>query len=253
MFEETRGSAVHATCVRGHVSRTRALARMSITGVGVLCWSLLSAIPGEAIGLHSNTTVCELQAVVTIDPPGLTTTTSTFTYSIFGQLIPSVGPPPNACASTDPSAPTGTSSWDAGNAAIVRVQGTDASGPWSVDYALPQSTGTGSCAESTSYGTVLVQWPDGTATVIDYTTIGVGSAWLLGGTVVQKARLHEVASSGTPPAGTPTTYTASSSNSSFPAGTSFGGQVAFINELSDPTCAGTTSAGFTGAVEMDTP
>jgi hypothetical protein len=95
-------------------------------------------------------------------------------------------------------------------------------------------TGNGSCGSSTTSGTAVVQWGDGTTTVIQYSTTGAAAAVNLQGTVVDSVT-----------AGT-TTYTTTRY-----AGDSALGALAF--QPSDPTAcagAGVTTAGIDGNVGL---
>lgn len=213
--------------------------------------ALAIVMPASPAWASPNATACEMQAVISLDPPGLTLTPQSFSYGVVGTLNSSLGTSVNGCFSSDSNAPSGTQSIDGGNSAIVRVSGTDpTTGPWSVDYAPPQATGFGSCAESQSSGTLIAFWPDGTNTVIGYSTVGAPSGWTLTGNVTPSATLNEVSSTGTPPAGTPTTDTISSNNPSFPVGENVTGHGTFISEIGDPTCSGTTFGGFEGSIQF---
>ena len=52
-----------------------------------------------------------------------------------------------------------------------------------VDYQEPAATGTGDCASNSTAGTAVVQWVDGTITLLDYTTTSAGAAVVLQATV----------------------------------------------------------------------
>jgi hypothetical protein len=185
---------------------------------------------------------CQLSGTANFDPPGLTATGGNFTYSFTGSL--------SGCNSSVSGAPT-QGAIAAGHAYSVTVNGTDpTTGPWSVTYALPQSTGSGGCAQSSTQGTSVTTWPDGTTTVATYTTTGALASVALQGTVVASATLNEVSSTGTVPAGTPTTPTGSTTNTAYPAGDGVAGSLVF--SVSDPTqCqTGVTSAGISGAVGL---
>ena len=220
-----------------------------VTGLATLSLGLAGAwlLPAPAsVSASPAGTVCELQAVIEFDSPGLTTTPAPFTSDIVGALSSSLGNGDTACGSTSATAPSGTQTFDAGRPYTQTVSGSG----WSVTYALPQSAGFGSCAMSTSSGALVADWPDGTHTVVDYSTLGVGAAWLLSGNVAATAVLNEVSSTGTPPPGTPTTFTVSSDNADFPVGAQLGGASAFISAIGDPTCSGTSFGGLTGVVEF---
>ena len=106
---------------------------------------------------------CQLDGTANFDQP-LGTTAHDFTYSFTGTLT--------SCQSTESGAPA------AGNVY--------AGVPFSANgetYTLPKAQGNGSCASSTTSGTSVIEWTDGTITVIDYETSGVTAAvGLTGGT-----------------------------------------------------------------------
>ena len=185
---------------------------------------------------------CQLNGTANFDPPGLTAAGGNFSYSFTGSL--------SGCNSSFSSAPA-QGAIAAGKAYTVTVSGIDpTTGAWSVTYALPQATGSGGCAQSTTKGTSVTTWPDGTTTVATYTTTGALASVALQGTVVASATMNEVSSTGTVPAGTPTTHTVSSTNTFYPAGDGVAGSLVF--SVSDPTqCqTGVTSAGISGAVGL---
>jgi hypothetical protein len=217
----------------------RAFTRRSLAAVAV------AVAAGGALGLAAPAYAqgggaCQLSGVASFDPPGLTATGGNFSYSFTGTL--------SSCNSSASGAPT-SGNIAAGHAYTQTVSGTDPiTGPWSVTYALPQSTGSGGCAQSTTQGTSISTWNDGTTTVVTYTTTGAATSVTLQGTVAPSATLQEVSSTGTVPAGTPTTYTVNSTNAQFPAGDGVAGQLVF--STSDPTgCqTGLSSADINGAV-----
>jgi hypothetical protein len=144
---------------------------------------------------------CQLHGTANFSP-ALTTTAQNFSYSFTGNLT--------NCQSSAGGPTSGTV-----------FAGTNG---------LPAATGNGSCASSTTNGTAVVQWADGTTTVISYSTSGAAAAVALQGTVIASAGTY-----------TTTRY----------AGDSAFGAVAF--EPPDPTAcngAGVTSAGIDGAVGL---
>src|SRR5258707_10545353 len=112
----------------------RPMRRLSVATLGLLGTAFL--LPATPVHAAPAATVCELQGVVQIDPPGLTSTSAGFTYSLSAELSSSVSSSTAACASTVPGAPTGTRRFNAGNAYPVTVTGSG----WSVTYAPPQAT-----------------------------------------------------------------------------------------------------------------
>ena len=223
--------------------RRRARRSVAIGGVAALtAGAAYLAVPSFAA---TGGGACQLAGTANFDAPGLTATGGNFTYSFSGAL--------SGCNSNVSGAPAkGTIA--AGNAYTQTVSGTDpTTGPWSVTYALPQATGSGGCAQSTTAGTSVTTWPDGTKTVATYNTTGAAAAVGLQGTVVASATLKEVSSTGTVPAGTPTTSTVTSTNTTFPTGDGVAGLLAF--QVADPTACqtGVRTAGISGAVGLGSP
>lgn len=212
---------------------------MAIVAAAVVAsGSLVLAAPALAQGGGA----CQLDGTANFDPPGLTATGGNFSYSFTGTL--------SSCNSNLSGAPA-QGKIAAGKAYTATVSGTDPiTGPWSVTYALPQSTGTGGCAQSSTQGTSVTTWPDGSTTVATYTTTGAAAAVTLQGSVVASAPMPEVSSTGVVPAGTPTTHTVSTTNATYPAGDGVAGQLVF--SVSDPTACqtGVASAGISGAVGL---
>ena len=153
--------------------------------------------------------------------PGLGNTAQNFQYSFGGSL--------SGCQSSESGAPaSGTVS--AGEVVTINGQ----------QYQEPVPTGNGSCASSTTAGTAIATWADGTRTVITYTTSGVAAAVLLQGTVADSVTLAQVGGTGS------TTVT-----STRYAGDSSQGVLTF--QPPDPTlCAttGVTTAGISGVVGL---
>jgi hypothetical protein len=132
---------------------------------------------------------CQLTGVADLSP-GLSTTSQAFNYSFGGALT--------GCQSNIAGAPTsGTAS--AGKALPETVTCTEtatgATSPCTVQYRQPVPSGSGSCGSSTTAGKALVQWADGTTTVVDYTTTGALAAVRLSGQVVPSLTLDLIASS----------------------------------------------------------
>jgi hypothetical protein len=149
---------------------------------------------------------CQLHGTANISP-GLTNTAQNFTYTFTGSL--------SNCQSSSGGPASGTV-----------FAGTNG---------LPVPTGNGSCVNSTTSGTAVAQWADGTTTVVRYSTSGALAAVALQGSVVAS-----VTSS------TGTTYTTTRY-----AGDSAFGTLAF--EPPDPTAcngAGVTSAGIDGTIGL---
>jgi hypothetical protein len=154
--------------------------------------------------------------------PGLTNSAQDFQYSFSGSL--------SGCQSSEAGAPaSGTVS--AGE--IVTINGTQ--------YQEPVPTGNGGCPSSTTSGTAIATWADGTQTVIDYTTSGAAAAVALQGTVADSVTLQQVGGTGSTTV-TTTRY----------AGDSSQGLLTF--QPPDPTACntptGVTTAGISGLVGL---
>jgi hypothetical protein len=178
--------------------------RKLLASAGVSAFIALIAFAGTA-SAAPNAGGCQLHGTAAFSP-GLTNTAQNFNYSFTGDLT--------NCQSTSGGPATGTV-----------FAGTNG---------LPMATGNGSCGSSTTSGTAVVQWGDGTTTVIQYSTTGAAAAVNLQGTVVDSVT-----------AGT-TTYTTTRY-----AGDSALGALAF--QPSDPTAcvgAGVTTAGIDGNVGL---
>jgi hypothetical protein len=164
---------------------------------------------------------CQLDGTASFSP-GLTNDAQDFSYSFNGAL--------SGCQSSESGAPaSGTVS--AGE--VVTING--------IQYQEPVATGNGGCASSTTSGTGIVTWADGTQTVINYTTSGAAAAVTLQGAVADSVTLQEVGGTGS----TTVTTTRYAGDSSL-------GLLAF--EPPDPTACntptGVTTAGIQGFVGL---
>ena len=164
---------------------------------------------------------CQLKGTAAFTP-GLGTTSQPFTYSFGGDL-------------------TGCQSTEAGSPATGKVQagGTYTDPGTGKGYVLPNATGTGSCASSTTSGLALITWADGTRTITQYSTSGAAAAVVLDGTVVDSTTLQPVNPADPPLAVTTTRYQGSSSH----------GVLAF--EATPTDCqTGVSTAGIEGVVGL---
>jgi hypothetical protein len=165
---------------------------------------------------------CQLQGTANLTP-GLNTSSQPFTYNFGGNLT--------GCQSVPPGAP-GTGTVSAGQ--TITVGG--------VKYQEPASSGTGGCLSSTTNGTAIVQWADGTNTVETYSTTGALAAVGFMGSVVPSITLTAV-----PPA----TGTTTIATTRYASGSSLG-VLAF--QPPDPTAcnsaAGVTVAGISGFIGL---
>jgi hypothetical protein len=167
---------------------------------------------------------CQLQGQANLTP-GLNTSSQPFTYNFGGNL--------SGCTSA-PAAGPATGTVSAGQ--TITVGG--------VKYQEPVSSGTGGCLSSTTSGTAIVQWADGTNTVETYSTTGALAAVVLSGSVIPSITLTAV-----PPAVGTTTI-----NTTRYAGGSSLGVLAF--QPPDPTAcntpAGVGVAGISGFIGLGT-
>jgi hypothetical protein len=164
---------------------------------------------------------CQLKGTASFTP-GLSTTSQPFTYSFSGDLT--------GCHSTDAGAPA---------TGFVQAGGNYTDPATGKAYVLPNSTGTGGCASSTTQGVSLITWADSTRTLIQYTTSGAAAAVNLQGTVSDSTTLQPVNPLDPPLTVTSTRY---QGHSAF-------GLLAF--EATPTDCqTGVTSAGIEGMVGL---
>jgi hypothetical protein len=179
---------------------------------------------------------CQLQGTASFSP-GLTNTAQNFTYSFAGSL--------SSCQSSVAGAPT-SGTVEAGKTVTAQVHNSITGATDTVTYQEPIPSGNGSCGSSTTAGTSIVTWADGTKTVISYTTTGAAAAVSLSGNVVPSVTLNATNAV----AGDPTTLTVSTTRY---AGNGSEGALTF--QPPDPTLCGTTgvtSAGISGIVGLGT-
>lgn len=164
---------------------------------------------------------CHLQGSASFNP-GLNSSSKPFSYSFDGQL--------SSCQSNDSSAPT------SGTVEAGKVY-TDSTGQ---QFQEPASTGTGGCANSTTSGTGIVRWADGTVTVVDYTTTGAAAAVKLDGKVVPSVTLPAI----NPQPGQPTSTTINTTR--YAGATALGG---LTFQPPDPTACNTSAGVTTAAID----
>jgi len=171
---------------------------------------------------------CQLQGTANFSP-GLTNNDQSFTYNFGGNL--------SGCQSSESGAPA------SGTVEAGKVV-TDPTGE---QFQEPASTGSGSCVSSTTAGTAIATWSDGTQTVLGYSTTGAAAAVHLSGTVISSVTLPAI----NPQPGQPTSKTITTTRY---AGDSAVGLLAF--QPPDPTAcngAGVTTAAISGAVGLGSP
>jgi hypothetical protein len=211
----------------------RAFAAVSAAGLLTMgATTLVASVPAAAAPGGG---ACQLNGTANFTPNG-PGATQTFGYSATGQL--------HDCQSNVTGAPT------SGSLAVgQQVTLPTPNGP--ATYAEPLATGSGavpvnSCPGGNTQGTGIADWPDGTRTVVDYTTSSVGPAVNLQGTVVASVTVTLVSG----PVGSPPTQTLTTNNPSFPVGNGVQGAVAFTTNDPSPctTAAGLSSVTLEGTI-----
>jgi hypothetical protein len=157
----------------------------------------------------------------------LTNTDQPFTYSFGGAL--------SGCQSSAAGAPA-SGTVEAGKVITDPVT--------AQRFQEPVPSGKGSCGSSTTAGTAIVNWVDGTKTVVSYTTTGAAAAIKLSGTVVPSVTANAI----NPLPGQPTSMTITT--------TRYAGQSALgtlVFQPPDPTAcagAGVSTAGISGFIGL---
>jgi hypothetical protein len=192
---------------------------------------LVAALLILGLGLTSSASAasgggCELKGTANFNP-GLTTNSQSFTYDFAGDL--------STCQSNQAGAPT------SGKVEAGKVVTDPATGE---QFQEPRSTGTGSCASSTTNGISIVTWADNTQTVVQYSTTGAAAAVKLDGTVIPSVTIPAI----NPAPGQPTSKTITTTR--YAGHTALGG---LTFQPPDPTAcnaAGVTSAGIDGFIGL---
>jgi hypothetical protein len=172
--------------------------------------------------------------VVTIDPGTSLAETRTVT----------------AVSGTGPYTETLSSALSFSHAAGAAVTGAR-SGSANATYQEPIPSGSGSCGSSTTSGTAITNWADGTTTVISYATTGAAAAVNLTGSVIPS--VNDALASYTGPNQAPPAPTHPVTTTRY-AGQSALGQLFF--QPPDPTAcagAGVTSAAISGEIGLGSP
>lgn len=150
-----------------------------LVGAAGLVGSALVAHPGS-VSAAPGGAFCQLAGNANFSP-GLTGSAANFNYNFAGAL--------SGCQSNDSTSPA-SGNVEAGKTVTVAYNWTysDATGTHSgtanATYQEPIPSGKGSCTNSTTSGTAITKWADGTTTVQTYTTSGAAAAVNLSGTVV---------------------------------------------------------------------
>jgi hypothetical protein len=168
---------------------------------------------------------CKLDGTASFTP-GLNASAQDFSYSFNGDLT--------SCQSNVAGAPT-TGTVSAGEVVTINGQ----------QFQEPVPSGNGGCSNSTTGGTAIVSWSDGTKTVVTYSTSGVAAGVALQGSVAASVTLPAV----NPQPGQPTSTTVTTTR--YAGATALG---ALTFQPPDPTAcetpAGVTSAAISGVVAL---
>jgi hypothetical protein len=125
--------------------------------------------------------------------PGLNSSSQPFSYNFGGDL--------SGCQSSEAGSPA-SGTVGAGQTVVERVTNSIREPP-TQSYQEPVPTGNGGCGSSTTSGSALVAWADGTYTVFNYSTTGALAAVVLTGSVAPSMTLTATNAQ----AGDPTTFT----------------------------------------------
>jgi hypothetical protein len=156
----------------------------------------------------------------------------------------------SAVSGTGPYTETLSSALSFSHAAGAAVTGAH-SGSATATYQEPISSGSGSCGSSTTSGTAIANWADGTTTVISYATTGALAAVELTGSVVPS--VNDTLASYTGPSKAPPASTHPVNTTRY-AGSSAFAQLFF--QPPDPTAcagAGVTTAAISGVITLGSP
>jgi hypothetical protein len=187
------------------------------------CLALTIALAPSA--LAQSFEACQLRSTARFSP-GLSTSSQAFNYYFSGEL--------QGCRSSEqPGFGDQSGNIEAGQPVNEQVVNSTTGLTDTVTYVEPVPTGSGSCAASTTSGSALASWADGTFTVISYSTTGA----VLSGEVVPSMTL--TAANAQP--GDPTTFTIMTNR--------FAGDTVrgLVKVQPEPATACTTAAGATTA------
>jgi hypothetical protein len=198
--------------------------KLTLAGVLTVALAAFAASVGPASAASGGG--CKLDGTAAFDGAGLTSTgTGPFTYGFSGPLT--------SCQSSVAGSPA-SGTVEAGMVWTDAVSGQQ--------FQEPRSTGTGGCGSSTTDGTGIIKWADGTITVISYHTDGAAAAVKLGGSVVASVTLPAI----NPAVGQPTQTTITTTRYT---GSSVAGALAFEANPTDCT-TGVKTAGISGATTL---
>lgn len=223
--------------------------RRPVLSVAALAALALAAMVTPAADADPGGSGCTLDGTASFTPNGPGNLAG-FGYSLAGTL--------SNCNSSVAGAPT-DGAIAVGQVVTESVPITTSTGvvQGTAQYQEPLASGTGSvpgnsCGSSATTGTGVIGWPDGTATVIDYTTSSAGAVVSLQGSVVQSATAALVPGSEQPSGTAPATYAIASTNPTTPVGDGVQGALTFSTDTPDActTDAGLATAAISGVVGM---
>jgi hypothetical protein len=178
---------------------------------------------------------CQLQGTANFSP-GLNSSTQNFSYNFGGNLT--------GCHSSESGVPS-SGSVAAGQTLSEQVTNSITGATDTVTYQEPVPSGNGGCSSSTTSGSALITWADGSHTVVSYATTGALAGVDLSGSVTAGMTLTAVNGQ----SGDPTTYSIATNRF---AGDSASGLLLF--QPPEPTAcntpAGATTAAISGAVSL---
>jgi len=200
--------------------------------LGCLALTLFLIVPSA---FASSVGGCQLQGTANFSP-GLNSSAQPFSYNFGGNL--------SGCQSSEAGVPE-SGTVEAGKTLAEQVKNSKTGATDTVTYQQPIPSGSGSCASSTTNGSALITWADGTHTVVSYSTTGALAAVNLSGSVAPSLTLTAVNAQ----EGDPTTFTIATNRF---AGDSASGLLLF--QPPEPTAcntsAGATTAAISGAVSL---
>ena len=206
--------------------------KLMIGSLGCLAVTLFVIAPSA---FASSVGGCQLQGTANFSP-GLNSSTQLFSYNFGGNL--------SGCQSSEAGVPT-SGTVEAGKTLVEQVKNSKTGATDTVTYQEPIPSGSGSCGSSTTSGSSLVTWADGTHTVVSYSTTGALAAVNLSGSVAPSLTLTAVNAQ----EGDPTTFTIATNRF---AGDSASGLLLF--QPPEPTACntstGATSAAISGGVSL---
>lgn len=200
--------------------------KLMTVSLGCLALTLFVIAPSA---FASSVGGCQLQGTANFSP-GLNSSAQPFSYNFGGNL--------SGCQSSEAGVPE-SGTVEAGKTVAEQVKNSKTGATDTVTYQEPIPSGSGSCASSTTSGSALITWLDGTHTVVSYSTTGALAAVNLSGSVTPSLTLTAV----NPQEGDPTTFTIATNRF---AGDSASGLLLF--QPPEPTACNTSTGATTAAI-----